>query len=57
MNELILKMTAYLKEGPDKYNSHPWIIFSFNSLVTIWRNEGRGSSFEIEVKGLEEFWT
>ena len=32
INELILKTKADLKEGSDTYNSHPWIMLSFNSL-------------------------
>ena len=32
------------------YNSHLWIMFSFNWLVIIWR-EGRGVSLKLDVQG------
>ena len=38
----MLKKRADLKEGPDNINSHPWIMFSFNWLVIIWRDEAGG---------------
>ena len=40
-------------------NNHPWIIFSFNWSVIIWRERVRGGGFvwnwASKVKGVEEF--
>ena len=44
INELILKTKLTWTKDLITYNSHPWIIFSFNWLVIIWR---RRDSFEI----------
>ena len=44
-------------------NVHPWIMFSFNWLVIIWRwfveGGGRGViwNWTLKVKWVEEFWT
>ena len=71
INELILKGKADLKDLIS-YNSHPWIMFSFNLLVIIWRGgfvwdwtskvKGRGGRGNVgrrwtrRVGGLEN-WT
>ena len=49
------------RKGLITYNSHPWVRFSFNWLVIIWRRRGGGRGFvwnwTSKVKGVEEFWT
>ena len=50
INELILKKKADLKNRTDNINSHPWIMFSFNWLVIIWR-EGGEVHLKLDVQG------
>ena len=46
---MILKTKADLKERPDNINSHAWIMFSFNWLVSIWR---KGDvCLKLDIKG------
>ena len=44
-----MKTNVNLKEGPDNINSHPWIKFSFNRLIIIWR-EGE-VRLKLDVQG------
>ena len=52
MSELILKTEANLKEGLIACDNYPWIMFSFNRLVIIWR--GVGVRLKFDVQGQRE---
>ena len=50
-------MSCYCKGKPTwrkdlkTYNNHPWIMFSLNWLVIIWRTRGRGVRLKLDVQG------
>ena len=57
------KQNATWRKDLITYNSHPWIMFSFNPsnwLVIIWRERGRRDCLKLDVQGQRgrggEFW-
>ena len=55
-NELLLKTEADLREGPDNINIQPWIMFSFNWLVIISREEGVVWNLTSNFERVYDYW-